>query len=346
MLQIPPVSRLGEMMNKANTKFDTHGWLRLNEDMPDYEIDDVLMAALAKSVPEDGKYSEMVKAMRACALAEVDEWLDSRKQRMRDKAGANFRNNRMRIPRNAELYYSLGDIFTQRFPKENVSEIFERSFCPAKYMSSPSLGLAMAPMRVELTYIVKEYAKKKRDILKEYDLQVMQGRREAVSLEIEGKEYPLDLALLMILADYYDWKERDAPLAKAFLALNHPLLSAGMFWTNLYDIEEQDRAWQSGSLDVCRDLLYHSGDFVFSLTDEQAMDIMALNDADMLQTLAQGIHYLFEKDYGIGRRRISKNMLDKLMTFLACHKDKDVIRLLHYNSDGIPEKYRKMYSRD
>lgn len=179
--------------------------------------------------------------------------------------------------------------------------------------------------------------------MKEYDLQVIQGQMEQVFLEINGKEFALDLALLMNIVDYCEFNEQNEPLAYALLELNHPLISASLICTEMFSKEKLDELWQSGCLQICRELIRHNGDFFFNLTDRQAMDIMALNDADMLQSLATSIHYFYQYWGKIEKRRLSKNMRDNLMTFIARHKDKDVKRLLRYNSEGIPEKFRKIY---
>lgn len=214
---------------------------------------------------------------------------------------------------------------TEKFPREEVWQGFERGFYPEKYRNNPSLGLCHAPLEMAITLEMRGSVWQKQDMLATWSLQQRHGRRQRVALEIGGEEYPLDLELLLTICDYCDLEEEGEALVTPLFDIGHPLIRASIIYTGHLSREQQDEAWEAGHAEVCRELL-RQPEFYDYLSDGQAEDIMALNDQLMLQNAARMIHRLYLPSENPESRRLSPKMRDRLLAFVAGHEDPEVTR--------------------
>ena len=227
-----------------------------------------------------------------------------------------------------DLHRLLMQIMLPNFVSEETRQQFNKHFMPQKYLDNPSLGIANDPERSAIYLIIKKYIDLNQEKLKSHALQTRHGLREPVFLKIGGHRFQLDLELLMMLADYFGDEPGYAPLVQALFELKEPMISAKLVWTGLFTQEQGEALWHQGNAEVCKALL-RNGDFIMRLSDAQAADIIALQDMDMLESIANTIYVFF---YDSRRKfqdcRLSEKMRDELLHCLLMQDSDFILRRL------------------
>lgn len=161
-------------------------------------------------------------------------------------------------------------------------------------------------------------------------------------LIINGQEFPLHYKLLKSIADHLPSGENYAPLAKALLDLNIPSITQGLVDNECLTVEDRDAIWENGDLDIRRSLADENA-FRINLSDAQASQIIAINDSEILKSIANWAEQLYPEEDEEQAMRLSGKMADALLEFMASHSDESVRRELAENSQA-PAKFRPKFS--
>lgn len=157
-------------------------------------------------------------------------------------------------------------------------------------------------------------------------------------LIVNGQEFAVNYKLLSEIAENLPKEESYYPLAKALLDLDIISISESLINSSILKKEDLDKLWDKGDLSVRRALV-RDIDFLNNFTDTQVQEIMELDDPDMLQMVASWAEVLYPDDDGMRAQRLSGQMADKLLEFLAHHPDKSVRKEL-YENRSAPAKFR------
>ncbi|WP_165076322.1 MULTISPECIES: hypothetical protein [unclassified Desulfovibrio] len=232
----------------------------------------------------------------------------------------------------------------EEFPREEVWRAFEICFYPEKYRMNPSVALGHAPLEMAITLGMCESVWQKQDMLATYALQQRHGREQRVVLDIGGEEFPLNLELLLTICDYCDLEEKGASLVTPLFDTGHPLVRASIVSSGHLSPAQQDEAWEGGDIGACRKLL-ELPEFYDNLSDSQAEDIIAIDDRHMLQTVARLMYVLYLPKEHPGKGRLSPSVRDRLLAFVACHKNPEITRFFDPH-DIIPQQLLDSLKQD
>lgn len=250
------------------------------------------------------------------------------------------RNPSAELERDHHAVEALSAIVLHEFPKEKDFELFKENYLPKRYQENPSLGIGSIE---SLFYLLAwKFVRLRHEQEQTYTLQTKFGLQEKVSLMLDVKEFEFNLELLTLFADYCVSDEEECTqMVCALFGTKEPLIMSRVIWTGLWPRDEGDNAWKMGSYPLCYELIEQSFSFVHHLNDEQALDIIKLNDEGMLCALAKHLRCFFDpEDYYSVRRRISTTMLENLIRFIATSTYPSVIKYLRYIDPGSPEKYQ------
>ena len=160
-------------------------------------------------------------------------------------------------------------------------------------------------------------------------------------LIINGREFPIHYKLLKVIADDLPSGEQYAGVAKALLDLDIPSITQALTGNETLTTEDRDGLWEKGNLDIRRSLV-DEGAFRKNLSDAQAEQIIALNDSEILKSLANWAEELYPDEDEEQALRLSGKMADALLEFMASHDDESVRRALAENSQ-TPAKFRPKF---
>lgn len=160
-------------------------------------------------------------------------------------------------------------------------------------------------------------------------------------LIINGQEFPVNYKLLSEIAENLPSEEAYYPLAKALLDLDMMSISENLIHKSILKKEDLDSLWDKGDLAIRRDLVRNT-DFIKNFTDAQVQEIIELDDPDILEKVASWAEVLYPDDDGDQAQRLSGQMADKLLDFMAHHPDKSVRKELFENRSA-PAKFRPAF---
>lgn len=161
-------------------------------------------------------------------------------------------------------------------------------------------------------------------------------------LIVNGNEFPIHYKMLSVIADNLPDSRHYAPLAHALLALDVPSITLGLIRNDALSLDDLDAIWEKGDLDLRRRLV-DENIFRSNLTDAQAEQIIAINDSEILKSLARYAERLYPDKGKKQAMRLSGKMADALLEFMANHSDGDVRRELAENYD-VPAKFRPSFA--
>lgn len=128
---------------------------------------------------------------------------------------------------------------------------------------------------------------------------------------LNGQEFPIHYRMLQVIAEDFPAQRQYMELAKAFIGLNIPSITAAIIENVEMDREVMDAIWENGDIDIRRNLLQNDA-FRQNLTDAQAREIIDANDEVMLEMIAATCEEFYPDEDGNGMR-LSGQMADKLM---------------------------------
>lgn len=158
----------------------------------------------------------------------------------------------------------------------------------------------------------------------------------SIRLTEGGREFPLANSMLKSLASNCPDSPLGEELARALIALGIPSLTEELVHKDFLTPEERDAIWERGDIDVRRELL-RQRDFLSRLTDEQAREIVAQDDVEMLKNVGEWAEHIYPgREGGI---RISGAAADMLMEHIHGHENASVRAALAENYYAPPRFY-------
>lgn len=163
-------------------------------------------------------------------------------------------------------------------------------------------------------------------------------------LILNGQEFPVPCRLLGAIARNLAESENYAPLAQALLALGIPSITHDLVlgYAASQSITALDAIWKKAALELRRTIADQDL-FLRDLTDAQAWEIIDMNDPPILKSLAGHAEMLCRDRYDFHAWRLSPEMADSLLEFIATHPDDSVRRALAENPLA-PAKFRPAFS--
>ena len=151
-----------------------------------------------------------------------------------------------------------------------------------------------------------------------------------------GKEFTIPYSLLKSLAEHYPDGPQAAELGNALLELGIPSITEELVDKKFLTVEQRDAIWENGDVDVRR-RLFRVSEFLSYLTDDQAREIVELDDAKMLANVAELSEDLYPGDGG--GMRLSGAAADMLINHIRTHENMGVRAALAENSMTPPQFY-------
>lgn len=278
----------------------------LMSDGAEIEVDHELMNALVKSVPLEPGYDDMAVAIARARGKPVANLLKTRRERCHGQ----FRPKKDRFEKWEkldDLYFSLCDFLHAGLPDRSLYWECVRRFKPGGIATLTLELVNDMPWRIVCNA---------EDKITNYDIAVLQGRREAVCLKSGVRRQTLDLRALYALAMCLG--EDDAELARALMAIGEEELLLSLLPKNLLRLDALDDLWSSGNIRIMRKLL-SLPEFENALSDEQVALIMAVDDYSI--NISLGACQNVGKDES--GRRISSGVLKELKNFILRFRAKN-----------------------
>lgn len=140
-----------------------------------------------------------------------------------------------------------------------------------------------------------------------------------VKILIDGNAYPLSSEMLVSMARELPEGKEHAGLARALLALKSYELTSALIASAGLDQETLDNLWEQHEWLEIRKGLLENVDFLENLSDDQAEEILALENEELLDTLAEnwdwdGVYSRHTNDDS--KTRLSLEMADMLAQHL------------------------------
>lgn len=165
-----------------------------------------------------------------------------------------------------------------------------------------------------------------------------------IILEIQGREFPLSIKLLLGIAENFpcNWpyaENKYGALADAIMDLHIPSLQQALATSHSLTFKQEVGLWKSGDLGTRRILLDRPG-FVNRLGGRIIREILAMDDIAMLEKVARKLR-LPENPRNLGSTRaLDEETAKELIRVLAIHPAQNVRQALLSNK-GIPGIYFK-----
>ncbi len=160
-----------------------------------------------------------------------------------------------------------------------------------------------------------------------------------IALTYAGETHTLNYRLLSALAESLPNDKRYSWLGNILLGLGIPSISEKLVGHSFVTQEQRDGLWAQGNIDLRRAL---AGDwhFVAGLTDQQAQDLMDINDSEILQLVASLADDLRSAgDSG----RLSAEAWEHLLQHLHGHPN-PAVRLELTGYGRVPERFRPAFA--
>lgn len=155
-----------------------------------------------------------------------------------------------------------------------------------------------------------------------------------------GKVYNVNYKFLEAISNNIPEGHDYDDLANELLSLDIPSITENLIHREELTVEQYDTLWKKGNIDIKRSIAENKT-FLQNLSDEQAEEIITLNDPDILRSIANWAEVLYpQKDYDDEptATRLSGAMADKLLQHLSNHEDSSVRQELFENSSA-PAKF-------
>lgn len=237
---------------------------------------------------------------------------------------------------------SIRRISNFAIPDTESLAIFEFIFKNKTFQKNPLMGEGSTGFTI--AEVVEKYVDERLTLEANWNLKVLRGLAEKVFMCIGKDKLLLPFQLLLAIAHDCVYNSNATSLAQTLYELPSSHIQAliienskalGDGWSKQTDAQLD--AWQRGNSLILRALL--NAGFTCHLTDDQAREIIALNDPLMLRSVSEAINCLADED-----AKLSKNVFYDLVHSCAHSQDPRVRDSLYENLDALDDEERLKYN--